>query len=135
MSSKAAIRLAHVSRQRRSEYHVGKIPLISQSKLQSSQLSLLEPNQRAGWISSRRRQHHVTHHHASLEQQVVYGLGDISSVYQVVVGVFMFAVSHLQDLHKRHHRRDRDLMAEKNSGKCRQARPSADREKLLQATW
>lgn len=41
-------------------------------------------------------QQNATYNHASLEEQVVYGLCDISSVHQVVVWVFVFAVAHLQ---------------------------------------
>lgn len=56
----------------------------------------------------------ATHHHAGLEQQVVHCLSDVGSVHQVVVGVLVFAVSHLQRLHEGHQRRDGDLKAEKN---------------------
>lgn len=54
-----------------------------------------------------------THHHPSLQEQVMHSLCDISSVHQVVVGVFMFAVSNFQGLHKRHHCRDGDLAADR----------------------
>lgn len=42
-------------------------------------------------------------------------LRDVGGVHQVVVGVFVFAVSHLQGLHEGHHRRNRDLAADVTS--------------------
>lgn len=41
-----------------------------------------------------------TYHHASLEEQVMDGLRDISSMHQIVVGVLVFAVAHLQRIQK-----------------------------------
>ncbi len=50
-----------------------------------------------------------SYHHPRLEEQVVHGLCDVGGVDQVVVGVFIFAVSHFQSLHKRDQRWDGDL--------------------------
>lgn len=50
-----------------------------------------------------------TYHHAGPEQQVVYGLCDISCVHKVVIGVFVFAVAHLQQLQKGQESRNRNL--------------------------
>lgn len=47
----------------------------------------------------------VAHHNASVEHQIVCSLGDVGGVDQVVVGVLVLAVTHLQSFHKRHQRR------------------------------
>ena len=43
---------------------------------------------------------HQTYHHASLEDQEMDSLCDISSVHQVVVGVLVLSVAPLQRVHK-----------------------------------
>lgn len=87
------------------------------SLITSSKIPCLEPNHQlyVQLISVGKFTVNPTHHHASLEEQVVYCLCDVSSVHQVVVGVFMFAVSHFQGLNERHHGRYRDLTADKTT--------------------
>lgn len=81
MSGKAVIRQAH-------DVHNAmwiKLPSLHRR----SSLTLNQTMPRRGRFPVR-----PTHHHASFQQQIVHSLCDIGSVHQVVVGVFVFAVSH-----------------------------------------
>lgn len=51
----------------------------------------------------------IPHHNAGLKQQVVDGLSDIGRVHQVVIGVFVLAVAHLQRADEGDEGRDGDL--------------------------
>lgn len=51
----------------------------------------------------------IPHHDARLEQQMVDGLSDVGRVHQVVIGVFVLAVAHLQRADEGDEGRDRDL--------------------------